>query len=344
FNTIITSLKALDECYSSKNYVRKFLRALHPKWRAKVTAIEESKDLTSLSLDELIGNLKVHEMIIKKDSVIVKAKGERTFLALKAKKESSKENVQLPEVKTKSTPWRLETSRSSSREKMWGSKSSYRRMSEPPKEKNQRAFVGGSWSDSGKEDDEKDKDETCLMAQASSDPRSLEDWEVSSLQCMQRRFTRREKDCFMPKGIKQSPLEKVLLKSVEKYIRFSLKDCTWCCSSELRYIEDKFLRSKSNIMLPKSKLLLSSENKPEPRKTKDFEAKYHKVKAKLSLLSSSASTPSSSSGKNKGLIAETYDWDDEEVSSDENEVTEVKALMALLKERVFCWQRKCQKW
>ncbi|GJW23404.1 hypothetical protein Tco_0034026 [Tanacetum coccineum] len=69
FNTIITSLKALDEGYSSKNYVRKFLRALHPKWRAKVTAIEESKDLTSLSLDELIGNLKVHEMIIKKDSI-----------------------------------------------------------------------------------------------------------------------------------------------------------------------------------------------------------------------------------------------------------------------------------
>ncbi|GJV71753.1 hypothetical protein Tco_1491748 [Tanacetum coccineum] len=55
FNTIITSLKALDEGYSSKNYVRKFLRALHLKWRAKVMAIEESKDLTSLSLDELIG-------------------------------------------------------------------------------------------------------------------------------------------------------------------------------------------------------------------------------------------------------------------------------------------------
>ncbi|GKE91181.1 hypothetical protein Tco_1572276, partial [Tanacetum coccineum] len=58
FNTIITSLKALDEGYSSKNYVRKFLRALHTKWRAKFTAIEESKDLTSLSLDELIRNLK----------------------------------------------------------------------------------------------------------------------------------------------------------------------------------------------------------------------------------------------------------------------------------------------
>ncbi|GKD54597.1 hypothetical protein Tco_1287984 [Tanacetum coccineum] len=64
FNTIITSLKALDEDYSSKNYVRKFLRALHLKWRAKVTAIKESKYLTSLSLDELIENIKVHEMII----------------------------------------------------------------------------------------------------------------------------------------------------------------------------------------------------------------------------------------------------------------------------------------
>ncbi|GJW57602.1 zf-CCHC domain-containing protein [Tanacetum coccineum] len=91
FNTIITSLKDLDEGYSSKNYVRKFLRALHPKWRAKVTAIEESKDLTSLSLDELIGYLKVHEMNIKKDSEIVKTKVERKSLALKAKKESSDE-------------------------------------------------------------------------------------------------------------------------------------------------------------------------------------------------------------------------------------------------------------
>ncbi|GJR81197.1 hypothetical protein Tco_0151982 [Tanacetum coccineum] len=93
FNTIITSLKALDESFSRKNYVRKFLRALHPKWRAKVTAIEESKDLTSLSLDELIGNLKVYEVIIKKDSKMVKGKREQNrSLALKAKKESSDED------------------------------------------------------------------------------------------------------------------------------------------------------------------------------------------------------------------------------------------------------------
>nr|GEW70182.1 UBN2 domain-containing protein [Tanacetum cinerariifolium] len=92
FNTIITSLKALDEGLSSKNYVRKFLRALHPKWRTKVTAIEESKDLTSLSFDELIGNLKVYEVIIKKDSEIVNDKREQSRShALKAKKECSYE-------------------------------------------------------------------------------------------------------------------------------------------------------------------------------------------------------------------------------------------------------------
>nr|GEV78052.1 retrovirus-related Pol polyprotein from transposon TNT 1-94 [Tanacetum cinerariifolium] len=79
--------------------------------------IVESKNLTSLSLDELSGNLKVYEMIIKKDYEIVKAKVERKSIALK----------------------------------------------------NQRAFVGVSWSDSGEEDDEKVKDEMCLVAHASSE-------------------------------------------------------------------------------------------------------------------------------------------------------------------------------
>ncbi|GJU61548.1 hypothetical protein Tco_1243383 [Tanacetum coccineum] len=165
FNTIITSLKALDEGYSSKNYVWKLHRALHLKWRAKVTAIEESKDLTSLSLDELIGNLKVHEMIIKKDSKIVKAKGEMRSLALKAKKEFSDE----------------ECLTSGSEDKEYTLQKCFRfgdpnhligECLKPLKEKNQRASFGGSWSDSGEEDDEKDKDETCLMAQASSEVRS----------------------------------------------------------------------------------------------------------------------------------------------------------------------------
>nr|GEU47611.1 transposase, Ptta/En/Spm, transposase, Tnp1/En/Spm-like protein [Tanacetum cinerariifolium] len=55
-------------------------------------AIEEAKHLTSLSLDELIGNLKVYEVIIKKDSKMVKRKREQSrSLALKATRESSDE-------------------------------------------------------------------------------------------------------------------------------------------------------------------------------------------------------------------------------------------------------------
>nr|GEX36421.1 retrovirus-related Pol polyprotein from transposon TNT 1-94 [Tanacetum cinerariifolium] len=145
FNTIVTSLKALDEGYSSKNYVKKFLGALHPKWRAKVTTIEESKDLTSLSLDELIGNLKVHEMIIKKDSEIVKAKVERKSLALKAKKNLTFQRSR----DDKNGKSDRKCFRCGDPNHLIGE------CPKPPKDKNQRAFVGGSWSDNGEEDDDK---------------------------------------------------------------------------------------------------------------------------------------------------------------------------------------------
>nr|GEW58752.1 UBN2 domain-containing protein [Tanacetum cinerariifolium] len=52
-------------------------------------AIEESKNLTTLSLEELNGNLKVYE-VIKKDSKTVKSKREQSrSITLKARKKSS---------------------------------------------------------------------------------------------------------------------------------------------------------------------------------------------------------------------------------------------------------------
>ncbi|GJV16971.1 hypothetical protein Tco_1362294 [Tanacetum coccineum] len=72
FNNIITSLKALDESFSSKNCVRKFLRALHPKWRAKVTFRRNNKEDSEV-------RSKAKEEIIRS-------------IALKARKESSDEN------------------------------------------------------------------------------------------------------------------------------------------------------------------------------------------------------------------------------------------------------------
>ncbi|GJZ03073.1 hypothetical protein Tco_0521034, partial [Tanacetum coccineum] len=73
---------------------RTFLRDLPTKWRPKVTAIEESKDLSTLLLDELIGNLKVYEVVLEKDSEASKNKKEKyKSLALKAKKVSSEEEA-----------------------------------------------------------------------------------------------------------------------------------------------------------------------------------------------------------------------------------------------------------
>ncbi|GKF90023.1 hypothetical protein Tco_0263986 [Tanacetum coccineum] len=83
------------------------------------------------------------------------------------------------------------------------------------------------------------------------------------------------------------------------------------------------------------KLIQSSQHaqisQGEPKPQKDYKAEYKKMTAKLALLK--ASPPPSQSlktlkSKNKGLVVETFDWDEEEVSDDE-EKTQVKVLMAL---------------
>nr|GEY95094.1 zf-CCHC domain-containing protein/UBN2 domain-containing protein [Tanacetum cinerariifolium] len=198
FNTIITSLKALDEGFSSKNCVRKFLRALHPKWRAKVTAIEESKNLTTLPLDELIGNLKDYEEVIKKDFEMIKGKKEqRRSLALKVKKEVSDEDSSSSDSEDEDYAMAVKefnkffkrrgrfirqprgdrkTFQRSRNDGYSKSKRKYLRCGDPnhlireclkpPMNNDQRAFIGGAWSDNEEDEVEKTKDKTCLVAQA----------------------------------------------------------------------------------------------------------------------------------------------------------------------------------
>ncbi|GKF90307.1 zf-CCHC domain-containing protein, partial [Tanacetum coccineum] len=182
-NTIITSLKALDEGFSSKNCVRKFLRVIHPKWHAKVTAIEESKNLTTLLLDELIGNLKVCEEVIKKDSETVKSKREQSrSISLKARKESSDDDSSTSDSEDeeydmvvrdfkKSFQRNKDDKNSKGERKCFKCGDPNHLIGECPKlsrYQNQKAFVGGSWSDSDEDEEEKTKDKKCLMAKASN--------------------------------------------------------------------------------------------------------------------------------------------------------------------------------
>nr|GEU34163.1 hypothetical protein [Tanacetum cinerariifolium] len=121
----LLSLKALDEGCSSKNYIRKFLKALHPKWRSKVTTIEESKDLTLLSLNELIRNLKVKKESSDEESSTFGSEEEEYAMAVKDFKKFFKR--------------------------------SGRECLKPSKDKSQRAFFKGSLSDSGEKHDERIK-------------------------------------------------------------------------------------------------------------------------------------------------------------------------------------------
>nr|GEZ93474.1 alpha/beta hydrolases superfamily protein [Tanacetum cinerariifolium] len=138
-------------------------------------------------------------MIIKKDYEIVKAKGERKSLTLKAKKESSDEECSTFESEDEEYAMTVRDfkkffkrrgrftrqprndkrifQRSRDDKNGKGDGKCFRcgdlnhligECPKPPKDKNQRAFLRGSWSDSGEEDDEKVNEEMCLVAQASS--------------------------------------------------------------------------------------------------------------------------------------------------------------------------------
>nr|GEV81904.1 retrovirus-related Pol polyprotein from transposon TNT 1-94 [Tanacetum cinerariifolium] len=116
-------------------------------------------------------------MIIKIDSEIVKAKVERKSLTLKSKKESSDEECSTfgsedeEYAMAKFQRIRDDKNGKSDRKFFICGDPNYLigECPKPSKDKTQRAFVRGSLSDNGEEDDEKVKNETCHVAQASSE-------------------------------------------------------------------------------------------------------------------------------------------------------------------------------
>ena len=62
FMVMVNELESLGKTYTEVEKVIKILRSLPKKWETKVTGIQEAKDLTKLSLEELIGSLMTYEI------------------------------------------------------------------------------------------------------------------------------------------------------------------------------------------------------------------------------------------------------------------------------------------
>ena len=86
FTNIVNGFEALGKTYKESEKVMKILRSLPSKWDAKVTTIQEVKDLTKLPLEELIGSLMTYEINFSKKQ----QEGEDKKKKLKKKKKEKK--------------------------------------------------------------------------------------------------------------------------------------------------------------------------------------------------------------------------------------------------------------
>jgi len=86
FQTLVFRLQILKKIYVASNHVSKILRSLPARWRPKVTAIEEAKDLNTLGVEDLVSFLKVHEISLNEHEPAKKIKS----IALPSEGKSSK--------------------------------------------------------------------------------------------------------------------------------------------------------------------------------------------------------------------------------------------------------------
>ena len=88
---IVNSAFNLGETILEPKIVRKVFRFLSKRFLAKITAIEESKDIDQIPLTELVGNLQTYELGLTRIEKSSKSKG----MALKAKSNNTDESSDL---------------------------------------------------------------------------------------------------------------------------------------------------------------------------------------------------------------------------------------------------------
>ena len=89
FGKIVNPMKNLGIKLKEEQLVRNVLRSLTSDWSSKTTAIQEAKDLSILSLDDLIGSLMAYEVQLENMKIEEKSISKKKELAFKAIKEES---------------------------------------------------------------------------------------------------------------------------------------------------------------------------------------------------------------------------------------------------------------
>ena len=67
FKTIINELRSLSRHYDNYDHIDKILQSLSRKWRPQVTTLRAIRNLDSMTLEELVEILKVHEQELAQD-------------------------------------------------------------------------------------------------------------------------------------------------------------------------------------------------------------------------------------------------------------------------------------
>ncbi|KAE8667313.1 Kinesin-3 [Hibiscus syriacus] len=181
FSVIVNGLKGYGEVVPNEKLVRKVIYSLPKEWQSKKTAIIEAKNLKSLTLEELIGSLLTHEMMVKEDEE--REENKKVGITFKSTNESYQESSDevdeeddeqeeemvkiLKELKRFmiSKEVKHESTKKKSPPVCFNCQRKWHVKYECPllKKKGKKAFVE-SWSD---EDDSNDEDEVvnlCLMA------------------------------------------------------------------------------------------------------------------------------------------------------------------------------------
>ena len=170
FTTITNDLNALGKSFTSTELVNKILRSLPKAFQSKVVAIREARDLSKLSIEELMGSLMTHEIMMKDhDEDEEKNKKKKKSLALKSFTKNKEDEEEIGDSELEDfTLLSKKLKKYSKLKKESISKANHNGNKHPMKKKSKKKAFKASWDSSSESESEVETQEevsySCFMA------------------------------------------------------------------------------------------------------------------------------------------------------------------------------------